>query len=179
MNYNITPAFSIIVITILSIIITSRIKERTYNHPLEGRDRFTFKVSKWTYVITTIGTIFFAILLIGSAYYMFPRKGMHPTNVGLILVGLISLGIGIYENYRCYKTYVLINDGVLTYHDGKKIKIRVDLKNIKSVRVFQMYIVIDVGEKRNKLIPVYFKDVAKLVSIVQSSVKITGGQQFY
>ncbi|MDD2401758.1 MAG: hypothetical protein PHI90_11020 [Clostridia bacterium] len=158
---------TILLITLIPMLISTAINRGSYIYHLDNIINEKFTVSKWMYVANILSVLVPGVFIFISVYVT-SKGGLGAFSIIFFMIGMLFLGMIIYNFYILSRMYILIQNDSITYYDGRRVKVHILLKNVKYFYCSFGYLTIDVGEKFRKVIPMYFKDSSKILAILEN-----------
>lgn len=165
MKYTVIP-ITMFIITILPKILTWAINKKANKLFLKDITERRFTSASWLYMVYFIG-IPISILFFYVSYITLDDLIFCLFMFG---IGSIFFALSIYGLYLARHTYILIDDDLFIYHDGRKVKVSIGLSDIRNIYIENFFIAVDVGEKYRKAIPMYFKNISSVIAILRHYV---------
>lgn len=145
----------------IPILISRRIRSKGLDyHEVSIHEPIVFKVSKWAFIVLH------ASMAMDLCFIYFAFTLYEKMNVALLLVGAILLIITVLGYLQLRNTYVAIADGQLIYYKRGKVKVHIKLEDIVHAYTANGFIAIHTGERIQQVIPIYFKDVSRLLAAI-------------
>ena len=179
MNTGIVTAIVLAVLLSLWTMLDNRTRKQSVTIDQESFGDTAFRPAKWVFWIMVAFLTMVVFLIVGSLI-LTPTKDM--VLLLSIVLGLMSL-LGILGIVSYYRTQLIFEgDAVIykgTYFDttfhmqkivkwqGLDMEMSIPLSKIRSVCVANLYISIDVGEKRRRAIPNIFEDSGRILAMLQ------------
>lgn len=122
-----------------------------------------YKVLWWFYPLNIFPMVLGAFFLYAVIY----QFELHWATFFSFGMGGFFIILSIVTFIRLPRIRIVFTQEKLIYHDGFKIKTEVLLKQINSFNIFHGNIWINDGSEFEKAVPIYFKNISHVISILE------------
>lgn len=152
----------LLIISVPKLLQSIFLNEKKYHTELEGEYRYYW----WLYLANAIPVII-GISLFYIGVESSKNYGLNISEIIACLLGISLITFSIYTSIMIYRAKVIIKEDFIIYFDGFKQKCNFNVKEITSIEAVYGNIIIEKFDGTKHIIPMYFKNIRQLFSILK------------